>query len=251
MARIIFLGTANAIPDEYHENTYLVYIGSTRKVLVDCGNTPLVRLQKAQIDPTTITDVILTHFHPDHAANFIPFLMGCWLLGRKSSLAVHGSEYTLSRVESTLQLYKWTSWPDMYPVHFHILPDQERQAVLEDAEVMICASPVCHMVPNIGLRIEDRRSGKVVVYSGDTEPCPAVTRLAQAADILIHESNGAGVGHTSASQAAQIAVEAGVHALYLIHYPVRGFDMKPEIAAAQALFTGQVTLTADLMEIGL
>jgi ribonuclease BN (tRNA processing enzyme) len=51
------------------------------------------------------------------------------------------------------------------------------------------------MVPNIGLRVEFKASGKVWAYSCDTEPCSEVVRLGRGADVLVHEVAGAGLGH--------------------------------------------------------
>ncbi len=48
MARLIFLGTSNAISDEIHENTHMVLVGEKRTVLIDCPNNPLQRFKKGR-----------------------------------------------------------------------------------------------------------------------------------------------------------------------------------------------------------
>ncbi len=50
MAKLIFLGTSNAIPDENHENTHMVVVGKQRIVLIDCVNSAILRLQKVGVD---------------------------------------------------------------------------------------------------------------------------------------------------------------------------------------------------------
>ena len=73
---------------------------------------------------------------------------------------------------------------------------------------------------------------------------PALVRLALGADLLIHEATGAHTGHSAPAQAAEIAREAGVARLALIHYPVRGVNLEDwRLAAAE--FPGPVELARD------
>jgi len=88
-----------------------------------------------------------------------------------------------------------------------------------------------------------------MVYSSDTEPCPAMVRLARGADVLFHEATGATPGHTSAAQAGAIAQEAGVKSLYLIHYRSDENDTQEMIREAQKTFNGPVFLAKDFMEL--
>jgi ribonuclease Z len=88
-----------------------------------------------------------------------------------------------------------------------------------------------------------------MAYSCDTEPCQEVVRLAAGADVLIHESSGATLGHTSAEQAGKIARQAEVGSLYLIHYPTRKIDPESLVQEAKKAFQGPVALAKDFMEI--
>ena len=76
MQKLIILGTANAIPDENHENTHLALLGEHRQILIDCAGNPVVRLKQAGIDLNSLTDLFLTHFHPDHVSG-VPSLLMC------------------------------------------------------------------------------------------------------------------------------------------------------------------------------
>lgn len=247
MPKLIYLGVSNAIPTAQHENTHMVLVGETRTVLIDTGHNPLIRLEQAGLEYTRITDLILTHFHPDHTSGVASFLMSSWLMGRKTGLNVYGLEYTLERTRKLMDFYDWGSWPNFYPVNFINLPAEELAPVLDCAEFSINSSPVHHMVPNIGLRIEFKASGKVLAYSCDTEPCAEVVRLGHQADVLVHETAGHGLGHTSARQAGEIAQEAGARQLHLIHYPTWNYDPAPLVAEAAQTFPGPVALAEDFM----
>ncbi len=249
MAELIFLGTASAVPDEQHENTYMAVRGRQGTLLIDCANNALVRLEQAGIPFQSIRDIILTHFHPDHVSGLPSLLLNMWLLGRTEPVTIYGLAYTVERMEQLMEFYDWASWPGFYPVTFQDIPSQEYAPVLETDEWRVFASPVHHLIPNIGLRIDFLESGKALAYSCDTEPCAEVTRLARGADLLIHEAAGKAPGHTSAAQAGEIARDAGAGALYLIHYVTRGTQPKALVEQAQATFTGPVALAEDFMRL--
>jgi len=218
MAKLIFLGTSNAVPDESHDNTHMALTTEKRLLLIDCPSNPIVRLPQAGLNIFDLTDLILTHFHPDHVSGVPILLMSSWLLGRKTPLNIYGLEYTINRLEQMMDLYEWGTWPNFFPINFLRIPKMEMARVLDDVDVHISSSPVHHFVPNISVLIEIPDTGRAVVYSSDTEPCAEVVRLASGADTLIHEATGKTPGHTSAEQAGEIAQKAGVKTLVLINY---------------------------------
>jgi ribonuclease Z len=106
-----------------------------------------------------------------------------------------------------------------------------------------------------GRRIEpsdlvgEPRRGRTVVYSGDTRPSLALVQAAREADLLIHEATFGGeeseraieTGHSTAAEAAQVALDAGVRRLALTHISPRyGRDAIELLAEAQAIFPDTV-----------
>ena len=112
-------------------------------------------------------------------------LLDSWLLGRKQPLNFYGLAATLDRVEKMMDLYGWQEWPGFFPVNFIRLPVQEMAPVLQSSDFNIFSSPVHHMVPNIGIRVEIPETGESFAYSCDTEPCPEVVVLARGVDYLL------------------------------------------------------------------
>ena len=100
-----------------------------------------------------------------------------------------------------------------------------------------------------------------IVFGGDTAPTPALTDLAQNADILIHMChmiNGVATdvrltdscsGHLDAARTAQ---DAGVQTLVLVHITeqVEQPGIRERILAeAAGIFTGQIVFGQDLLQI--
>ncbi|NDJ86145.1 MAG: MBL fold metallo-hydrolase [Chloroflexi bacterium] len=247
MARLIILGSSSAVSDAEHDNTHFVLQGDHSVVLVDCGSNPVVKLRRFGIHYDQLTDMILTHFHPDHVYGVPMVLMHMWLLGRRRPLRVYGLHHCLERTEDMMSAFSWEDWPQFFPVAFHRIRSREAQLVLDNADFRITAWPVRHFnVPTTGLRIESKGSGKVIGYSCDTAPIPNVRRLAEGADILLHESAGYDPdGHSSAAEAGLIASEADCKRLVLIHYEVWDRDPTPLLDEARLSFDGPVELAID------
>jgi ribonuclease Z len=247
--KVIILGSSNAVPSKDHENTHLVIIGDQRTILVDCVSTPVVRLEQAGVDFNDLTDIVITHFHPDHVSGVPLLLMDMWLMGRTKPINIYGLHYTMDRLEDLMGFYGWAEWPNFFPVGFYRLPEAEMSHVLDCPEFKIYSSPVHHMIPTIGLRVECKIPNKVFVYSCDTEPCEQTVRLANSVDILIHEAAGASFGHSSAEQAGEIATKAEVGKLYLIHYPTGRFAKGDIAAEARKTYKGEIIVATDFMTI--
>jgi ribonuclease Z len=249
MAKLVVLGTSFVIPDETHENTHLALLGESGLVLVDCPGRVMIRLRRAGLDPYQINDLILTHFHPDHVDGVPMLIMEMWLRGRKTPLRLHGLPHCMQRMENLMLAYDQATWPNLFPITYHVIAEQDHAPVLENTDFTITATPVKHFIPTLGLRVTDKRSGRVLAYSCDTEPCPGAVTLAANAEVLIHEAAGAGWGHSSAAQAGEVAQEAKAKSLVLIHYRTGGPDLGQLISEAQSAYTGPVRLAEDLMTL--
>lgn len=146
-------------------------------------------------------------------------------------------------------------------------PEMKPLVVFEDDAVRVTAILVKHppLAPAYAYRF-DTDQGSVVV-SGDTAPTPNTVRLAQGADILLHEaldmewaertyaaSDSASAqailahhraAHTSPSQAVEIAEQASVGTLGLHHLVPRSTP-RAEWERMAGSFSGRVVVPEDL-----
>ena len=107
-----------------------------------------------------------------------------------------------------------------------------------------------------GLVGEDRL-GRTLVFSGDTRPCDAIVARAVDADLLVHEATfldedldrARDTHHSTAREAAELAVEARVRMLALTHVSMRS-SPKQVKAEAEAIHPNVVVpRDLDLIEI--
>jgi ribonuclease Z len=250
MAQVIILGAAAAIPSIERDYAHLAVQVNDQLILVDCGGNPMVRLAQMGLDWRQIKDIIITHFHADHAANLPNLIVGMWLSGRQTPLAIHGLKPTIRKINQLLDVFEWQTWRDLFPINFNEIQEGELNPIIESDALKVVTSPTQHSIPSVGLRFESKESGKTVTYSCDTEPCQAVIHLAQDAHVLIHEATGLHPGHSSAQQAGEIAHQARANHLYLIHYPSPpGADPGELTRQARQAFQGPVTLAQEGMRI--
>lgn len=246
MAKVVTLGTAAAVPDETHGNTYLAIEGQQGFFLIDCGDNPILRLRRMRLHLRRLRGLILTHFHPDHVASVPIFLMDIWLLKRTAPLPIYGLQDVIERYNVLMDLFRRDEWPGFFETPCHVIPEEVGALVVENDDFRITAAPVEHVVPNIGLRVENKRTGGVVAYSSDTSPCDAVVALARNADILIHEAAEPTLGHSGAAQAGAVARQAGARRLVLVHYRPAPRKYDRWIEEAAGAFGGPVELGQDL-----
>ena len=236
MARLIILGSGAALPDALHDNTYMVVEGAESSILIDCAGSPLHKLQKVGVNLDTLNALIVTHHHPDHIYGVPVLLLGLWLYGRQKPFHIYGPRRSIAAITSIMDALEWRDWPCTMPVTFHEVEMREGYRVIETPDFEITTAPVKHHVPTIAVKVRSTHTGRTIVYSSDTEPCDALARLAQGADILIHESTGDYAGHSTPAQAGAMARRCGVGKLVLVHFRARDGELDDLQRAAESDF---------------
>ena len=103
------------------------------------------------------------------------------------------------------------------------------------------------------------RPGRKVVISGDTAPCEMTRVAAHEAELLVHDASfadeeiarAAETGHSTGRQAAELAAEAGVKLLTLVHISSR-YDVRDVLAEAREVFpNAEAPRDFDVVEIPL
>jgi ribonuclease BN (tRNA processing enzyme) len=217
--------------------------GRVWRILLDLGSGALGALHR-HVDPLAIDSILISHLHADHFFD----ISGYYVLrkyhpsGAQPRIPLWGPKGMKARVA---RAYGLPLDPGMNgEFEFKRL----RKAVLRIGPFEITARRVDHPIEAYGFRIEC--GGRVLVYSGDTAPCDALTELAKDADLLLAEAafrddvdNPPHV-HMTGSDAATTAQKAGVGMLVLTHIPP-WHDKKDAMLEAEGIYDGPVLLAAE------
>lgn len=213
-------------------------------VLLDLGFGNARQLARAGIRAEEVSDVFLTHLHPDHCGD-LPALLSVLRGGLKPAsgrLRVWGPAGTQEFVAGLCRAWKPFLDPRGSALEVRELADGgEVQGLGWVAE----AKSVPHTTAALAYRIS--RGSASLVYSGDMERDASFSRFAAACDLLLIEctagSDGAIRGHLSPREALEISRAARAGETILTHLTDESAD------AAERLIKGDacVTLARDLM----
>lgn len=100
------------------------------------------------------------------------------------------------------------------------------------------------------------RQGKAIAYCTDTRPFAGSVALARDVDLLIHEATytqelteeAHEYGHSTAAQAARIAIDSRARQLLITHFSTRYPDATPLLEEARAVFSNTI-MAQDLIEV--
>lgn len=242
--QLTVLGCSGSVPAaESPASGYLLRAGET-SVVLDLGNGTFGALQR-YLDPFTLDGLVLSHLHPDHCADvsaltvyrrFHPHPPPCEALplyGPPDAAERLAAAYAPNADERTV-----TDLSDVYDFRSY-------REIAQIGPFEVRAARVEHPCEAYALRIS--HAGRVLVYSGDTGPCPQLAELATGADVLLAESswpdrpdNPLGI-HLSGRQAGEAASVAGVGRLLITHVPP-WTDAEQVLTEAKAAFDGPTEL---------
>ena len=173
------------------------------RVLLDGGAPLLPHMHRLGVDPGNIEVVFLTHFHGDHTLGLPPFVLHRVFVDRRP-LTFVGPDGTAEFLERLWEVSWGPDWKRVMKPQF--------KARYVDAKASGTVSGVRYQTVKLdhgtmgsnGYRIHI--NGKVVAYSGDTEPTAPLDKLVEGADVAIVEATGPGdvFSHMSWENAARL-----------------------------------------------
>src|SRR6266851_4253589 len=278
--RLILLGTGGGPrPRKASSASAQVIVRNHAAYVIDCGNGVARQLVFADVPLTTLRHVFVTHHHSDHNADYGNLLLLAWAAGLRTRVDTWGPPpiakmtrlfFELNAYDIETRIADEGRVPLVPLVYAHEM--SQGGLVMKDENVTVTAALVDHppVVPAFAYRFDT--AGRSIVISGDTNRSDNLIKLAQGADILVHEAlwvpgvdrlvarvaNAATLkkhiidSHTSVEDCGKVAAAAGVKTLVLSHIvPKDDLSITDQmwIDAARAHFKGEIVVARDLMEI--
>jgi ribonuclease BN (tRNA processing enzyme) len=278
--RLILLGTGGGPrPRKASSAAAQVVLVNDVPYVVDCGDGVARQLVLAGVPLATLRHIFVTHYHSDHNADYGNLIWLAWASGLRTRVDTWGPPplekmtrlfFEMNAADIDTRIADEGRVPLAPLVHVHEL--REGGVVMQDEHVKVTAALVHHppVVPAFGYRLDAR--DRSIVISGDTSPSDNLIKLAQGADILVHNALYipgvdrlvAGVRNattlkqsilshlTSAEDAGRVAHAAGVKTLVLSHLVPAddpAITDRMWVDAARTHFRGEVIVGKDLLEI--
>lgn len=250
--QLIVLGSGTVTPSLYRNSSGLLIKTSTNTILVDIGPGTLRRLTEARIDFRAVDFILLTHFHPDHVSDLVPFLFAeNYAYGEKRAKPFHiigpqGAEDFYCKLINVFG--HWIIPTDDRRVGVEVSADKEDYLSFENLRIV--STPAAHHYPSVSYRLE--ADEKSITISGDSDYSENLIRLAASTDALVCDTSFPdGMkhdGHMTPAESAQIAAAAKAKRLVMTHlYPP--CDEVDIVEQARDKFDGDIIKAEDLMRI--
>jgi ribonuclease BN (tRNA processing enzyme) len=187
--RLQFVGCGDAFGSGGRFNTCLHLTGRETNILIDCGASSLIGMNKLGIRHNDIDAIFLTHFHGDHVGGVPFFLLEAnYVSKRRRPLTIVGPPSLKSRFAGIMEV----AFAGTKALEFNFplrLVEFDVGKSCKAAGVKVMPMHVRHddrAGPCLGLRFAIE--GKVIAFSGDTEWTDALVDIGYAADLFICEA---------------------------------------------------------------
>lgn len=250
---VVVLGSGTCVPSLRRSACSVFMETGDAGLLFDMGPGTMRRLLETGREIFDVTHIFLSHFHPDHTGELVPFIFATKYpdaTRRIKPLTLMGGKGLSVFLDGLSRVYgNWIELPtDIFRVMEFDTTGPDSHAF---EAFQVDTAPTAHNPESIAFRIT-ASSGRSTVYSGDTDFSEHLIRLAHQTDLLICEAalpdRMKVEKHLTPSLAGEIARRASVKRLMLTHFypPCDAADIRGE---CRKTFSGPLLLAEDLMAV--
>lgn len=192
---VTIIGSGNPQLSAQRANPCVLVEYGGAQFLIDCGSGAMAGLLKAGVEPGRIRNMLFTHHHADHNADYWGFAIGGWgypdgrrelfLAGPVGTRALH--QVTLDFYQKDLdyrtQIVGFPEEGIRKNVTIKELTEETERFDLEGVRITVI--PVPHTIETYAYRFA--AGGQSVVVSGDLTYTPRFAPFAKDADIIVFD----------------------------------------------------------------
>ena len=239
MTTLTVLGSSGGSPTRTNPASGYLLRSNDTAIWLDAGTGTFMALGE-QVDPGTLSAVVISHIHVDHCADLFG-LYGYLAFGPSGIVPI--PVYVPQGAAAHLAAFAGAGADHVFHVVLDVVevgPGDE--VTIGEARIRFGAA--AHSVPGLVTRLET--SEGVIAYSGDTGPGSDLAAVADGADLLLCEAYIAGSRdehsypyHLTAEEAGATAAAVGAQQLVLTHFATE-VDPATAVAEAKTEFAGPV-----------
>ncbi|MGD9652960.1 MAG: MBL fold metallo-hydrolase [Candidatus Dadabacteria bacterium] len=246
--KIHILGSGTCVPNVRRGSSGYALELAKSKILLDCGSGTTWKLGKVGVDYLSVDHIFITHFHPDHTADLVPFLFATKYPHpdrfRDKPLYLWGPKGFTEFYLSLKAVYGDWIAPDK------LIVKEVNAKPMRIDDFVLTTGDTYHTYNSIAYRIES--GGKSVVYSGDTGYTESLIDLAKDADLLVIECSFPDElkfkTHLTPTEVGRIASASGARKIVLTHL-YSDCDEIDVVSQIREYVDADVILAEDLMQI--
>ena len=183
-----FLGSGDAFGHGGRLQACILLQWAGHRVLLDCGASALISLQRYGVDPGSIDGILISHLHGDHFGGLPFFILDAQLHSKRTRpLRLAGPQGLASRLVDSLEV----NFPRASQIQRKFatqVTELTPGAAVDWCGLSVKVAEGLHAsgAPALALRIE--AAGKSVAYTGDTQWVDELSPLLGGVDLLIAEA---------------------------------------------------------------
>ena len=155
MIEVIPLGTGSALPSKERHYSATVVEHNSSLFLFDCGEGTQFQFLHADLRPTRIEAIFITHLHGDHYFGLPGLLSTLTLLGHEKRLTIVGPQGLkdfLDSIPSRMKAHETTLDVNLIEID----PEAEYTVAYDSPNCQITSRPISHSVQTAGYRFQEK-----------------------------------------------------------------------------------------------
>jgi ribonuclease Z len=154
--KIIFLGTSSMAPTKDRNTSSILLIYEGEYILFDCGEGTQRQLMKANISPTKITKILISHWHGDHVLGLSGLLQTIAASQKKEKIEIYGPKNTNTYLKNL-----WKSFSPSFNLEFTSKEITKKSTILNEKKFEIHTMPVKHLTHCISFYFKEKDTRKI------------------------------------------------------------------------------------------